>query len=39
MVKQAPAAVAAENRELPRVLGGMSPIDPNFVRTLEARAS
>ncbi len=36
MVKQASAAIAAERPDLPRVLGGMSPIDPNFVRTLEA---
>jgi beta-xylosidase len=35
MVKQASAAIAAERADLPRVLGGMSPIDPNFVRTLE----
>jgi beta-xylosidase len=35
MVKQASAAIAAERAGLPRVLGGMSPIDPNFVRTLE----
>jgi beta-xylosidase len=36
MVKQASAAIAAERPDLPRVLGGMSPIDPNFVRTLDA---
>ena len=30
-------AIAAENSRLPRVLGGMSPIDPAFVRRLEAR--
>jgi len=35
MVKQASAAIAAERAGLRRVLGGMSPIDPNFVRTLE----
>lgn len=30
-------AIAAENSALTRVLGGMSPIDPHFVRRLEAR--
>jgi beta-xylosidase len=35
MVRQASAAIAAERAGLSRVLGGMSPIDPNFVRTLE----
>lgn len=31
MVKQAAQAVAAENRHLLRVLGGISPIDPGFL--------
>jgi beta-xylosidase len=35
MVKAASSAIAAERPGLPRVLGGMSPIDPGFVRTLE----
>ena len=39
MVKPASAAIAAERPDLPRVLGGMSPIDPNFVRTWRPRAS
>jgi len=37
MVKRAARAVAAENPALLRVLGGMSPIDPNFVRNLQRR--
>ena len=36
MVKAASAAIAAERLGLTRVLGGMSPIDPGFVRTLDA---
>jgi beta-xylosidase len=35
MVQAASAAVASERPQLPRVMGGMSPIDPGFVRTLE----
>ena len=35
MVKVASGAIAAENPRLPRVLGGMSPIDPDFVRRLK----
>jgi beta-xylosidase len=35
LVKTSSAAVAAERPGLPRVLGGMSPIDPGFVRTLD----
>jgi beta-xylosidase len=31
----AAAAVAAENPRLPRVLGGISPIDPNFIRRMD----
>jgi beta-xylosidase len=38
MVKQAATAIQAENRSLRRVLGGMSPIDPNFVLTLQRHA-
>jgi beta-xylosidase len=37
LVKQASGAVAAERGDLPRVLGGMSPIDPGFLRTLDAQ--
>jgi len=39
MVKQAGAAVRAENPALTRVLGGMSPIDPGFIRNLEAQGA
>jgi beta-xylosidase len=35
MVKQAANAIRAENQTLRRVLGGMSPIDPNFLLTLQ----
>jgi beta-xylosidase len=35
MVKSSSAAISAERPGLGRVLGGMSPIDPGFVRTLE----
>jgi beta-xylosidase len=37
MCSLAGAAIRAENPNLPRVLGGMSPIDPTFVRNLEAK--
>jgi beta-xylosidase len=37
MTRLAGQAIAAENPRLTRVLGGMSPIDPHFVRRLEAR--
>jgi beta-xylosidase len=30
-------AIKAENSTLPRVLGGMSPIDPAFIRNMEGR--
>src|SRR5215207_6216212 len=30
-------AIKAENPDLPRVLGGLSPIDPGFIRNMEAR--
>lgn len=35
MVKAAGEAVRAENPRLPRVLGGISPIDPAFIRRLQ----
>jgi beta-xylosidase len=35
MVKLAASAVAAENDKVTRVLGGMSPIDPGWVRRME----
>ncbi|HYI97439.1 MAG TPA: beta-xylosidase [Bryobacteraceae bacterium] len=35
MVNEASDAVKAENSSLRRVLGGISPIDPDFVRTLQ----
>ena len=34
MTRAAGAAIRAENPALPRVLGGMSPIDPSFIRRL-----
>ncbi len=37
MVKLAADAVAAENPQLSRVLGGMSPIDPTFVTNLQSQ--
>jgi beta-xylosidase len=37
MVKLASAAVHSESPRLTRVLGGMSPIDPAFIRTLNAQ--
>jgi beta-xylosidase len=37
MVKLASAGIASERPDLRRVLGGMSPIDPNFVQTLAAQ--
>ena len=37
MVRLASAAVAAELPGLTRVLGGISPIDPGFIRNLEAQ--
>jgi len=36
MVKTAGEAIRAENPRLPRVLGGMSPIDPMFLRNLQS---
>jgi beta-xylosidase len=35
MIKSASAAIRSERRELPIVMGGISPIDPGFVRTLD----
>jgi beta-xylosidase len=35
MVRQAAAAAAAERPRLTRVMGGISPIDPSFIRTLQ----
>lgn len=37
MARIAARAVRAENPELPVVLGGLSPIDPEFVRNMQAR--
>ncbi len=39
MVRRAAAAVQAERPGLTRVMGGISPIDPNFIRTLDARGA
>ncbi|HVH12728.1 MAG TPA: glycosyl hydrolase [Longimicrobium sp.] len=39
MVRQAGAAVRAENPGLTRVLGGMSPIDPRFIRNLQGQGA
>jgi beta-xylosidase len=35
MVKLAAKAIASENAKLPRVLGGVSPIDPAFIKNME----
>ena len=35
MVRLAGAAIRAENSQLPRVMGGISPIDPTFVQRLQ----
>jgi beta-xylosidase len=37
MVKAAAAAVRAEKRELPQALGGISPIDPGFIKNMQER--
>ena len=37
MVKLAAEAVRAENPSLLRVLGGISPIDPDFIRNMESK--
>jgi beta-xylosidase len=39
MVREAAAAVAAERRSLTRVMGGISPIDPAFIRTLQGQGA
>jgi beta-xylosidase len=39
MTRLAGQAIAAENGRLTRVLGGMSPIDPQFLRRLEAQGT
>ena len=39
MTALAGQAIAAENPRLPRVLGGMSPIDPSFLQRLEAQGA
>ncbi len=38
MVKQAGLAIRAESPSLTRALGGMSPIDPNFIQTLAGQS-
>jgi beta-xylosidase len=35
LAKQAGVAVRAESRDMPRVLGGISPIDPAFIRNMQ----
>ena len=35
MIKLSASAITAENSRLPKVLGGISPIDPNFIRQLQ----
>jgi beta-xylosidase len=37
MAIAAGVAIRAANRDLPRVLGGISPIDPDFIKNLAAR--
>jgi beta-xylosidase len=37
MARLAAQAIRAENPDLPRVLGGISPIDPGFIANLSAR--
>ena len=39
LVKAVGLALQAQNPGLPRVLGGISPIDPNFIRTLQANGA
>lgn len=39
MVKQASAAVAAERPRLPKVLGGISPIDPGFIENMRQQGA
>jgi beta-xylosidase len=39
MVRTAGEAIAAENSAVPRVLGGISPIDPSFVLNMESKGA
>jgi beta-xylosidase len=39
MVRTAGEAIAAENPAVPRVLGGISPIDPSFVLNMESKGA
>jgi beta-xylosidase len=39
MVKLAAGAVTAENPNLLRVMGGISPIDPNFIRNMHSQGA
>jgi beta-xylosidase len=39
MVRAAGEAIAAENPAMPRVLGGISPIDPAFVLNMESKGA
>jgi beta-xylosidase len=39
MVRAAGAAVAAESKSIVRVLGGISPIDPDFVRNMDEKGA
>jgi beta-xylosidase len=39
MVQEVGAAVRAENPRLPRVLGGISPIDPTFIERMERQGA
>ena len=39
MVKSASIAIASERPALTRVMGGISPIDPDFIRTLDANGA
>jgi beta-xylosidase len=39
LVRSAASAVASERPELQRVLGGISPIDPGFIRTLDGHGA
>jgi beta-xylosidase len=39
MIRSASEAIAAERPALTRVMGGISPIDPGFIRTLDAHGA
>src|SRR5689334_16329461 len=39
LVRVTGQAIAAENPHLPRVLGGISPIDPNFILNMKGRGA